>query len=63
MASEDFNSRNVHRMLTLLNSSLRSVVAKLEILAASEVLSEQYLECLKKRSQEIEAELKSIFNF
>jgi hypothetical protein len=63
MATEDFNSRNTHRMLTLLNSSLRSVVAKLEILAASEVLSEQYLEGLKKRSQEIEAELKSIFNF
>jgi hypothetical protein len=63
MAIEDFNSRNTHRMLTLLNSSLRSVVAKLEILAASEVLSEQYLEGLKKRSQEIEAELKSIFNF
>jgi hypothetical protein len=63
MAIEDFNSRNTHRMLTLLNSSLKSVVAKLEILAASEVLSEQYLEGLKKRSQEIEAELKSIFNF
>jgi hypothetical protein len=63
MATEDFNSRNTHRMLTLLNSSLKSVVAKLEILAASEVLSEQYLEGLKKRSQEIEAELKSIFNF
>lgn len=63
MAIEDFNSRNTHRMLTLLNSSLKSVVAKLEILAASEVLSEKYLEGLKKRSQEIEAELKSIFNF
>jgi|JXWU01.1.fsa_nt_gb hypothetical protein len=63
MADTDFNSRNVHRMLTLLSSSLRSVVLKLETLAASEVLSEQYLEGLKKRSQEIEAELKSIFNF
>jgi hypothetical protein len=63
MASEDFNSRNTHRMLTLLNSSLKSVIVKLEILAASEVLSEQYLEGLKKRSQEIEEELKSIFKF
>jgi hypothetical protein len=66
MAIEDFSSRersSIHRMLTLLNSSLRSVVVKLEHLSASEALTPQYLEKLKKRSQEIEAELKSIFNF
>lgn len=66
MAETDFNSRersSIHRMLTLLNSSLRSVVVKLEHLSASEVLTPQYLEKLKKRSQEIETELKSIFKF
>jgi len=50
-------------MLTLLNSSHRSIIAKLEQFSASEVLSPQYLEKLKKRSDEIEKELKSIFNF
>jgi hypothetical protein len=66
MADTDFSSAersSIHRMLTLLNSSLRSVVIKLEHLSASEVLAPQYLEKLKKRSQEIEAELKSIFKF
>jgi hypothetical protein len=66
MAIADFTSRersSIHRMLTLLNSSLQSVVLKLEQLRASEVLSPQYLEGLRKRSREIEAELKSIFNF
>lgn len=66
MANDDSSSReraSVHRMLTLLNSSLRSVVVKLETLAASEVLTPAYLEKLKKRSDEIEKELKSIFNF
>lgn len=66
MATDDSSSReraSVHRMLTLLNSSHRSIIAKLEHLSASEVLSPQYLEKLKKRSDEIEKELKSIFNF
>ena len=65
MAIDDFTrERNsVHRMLTLLSSSLLSVVSKLEQLAASEVLTPQYLDKLRKRSKEIEAELKSIFNF
>jgi hypothetical protein len=66
MAIEDFSSRernSIHRMLTLLNSSLRSVVVKLEHLSATEVLTPSYLEKLKKRSNEIEAELKSIFKF
>jgi hypothetical protein len=66
MAIEEFTSRersSIHRMLTLLNSSLQSVVLKLEQLAASDVLTPQYLEGLRKRSREIEAELKSIFNF
>ena len=66
MAIDDSSSRersSVHRMLTLLNSSHRSIIAKLEQLSASEVLSPQYLEKLKKRSDEIEKELKSIFNF
>jgi hypothetical protein len=66
MAIEEFTSRersSIHRMLTLLNSSLQSVVLKLEQLAASDVLTPQYLEGLRKRSREVEAELKSIFNF
>jgi hypothetical protein len=66
MADTDFSSAersSIHRMLTLLNSSLRSVVVKLEHLSASEVLTPSYLEKLKKRSNEIEAELKSIFKF
>jgi hypothetical protein len=50
-------------MLTLLNSSLQSVVLKLEQLSKNEVLTPQYLEGLRKRSREIEAELKSIFKF
>jgi hypothetical protein len=66
MAIDDFSNRersSIHRMLTLLNSSLQSVVLKLEQLAASEVLTPQYLERLKARSREIEAELKAIFKF
>ena len=66
MANDDFSSRersSIHRMLTLLNSSLQSVVLKLEQLSKNEVLTPQYLEGLRKRSKEIEAELKSIFNF
>jgi hypothetical protein len=66
MAIEEFTSRersSIHRMLSLLNSSLQSVVLKLEQLAVSEVLTPQYLEGLRKRSREVEAELKSIFNF
>jgi hypothetical protein len=66
MAIDDFNNverSSIHRMLTLLNSSLRSVVVKLEHLSASEVLTPQYLEKLKKRSNEIEAELKAFFKF
>ncbi|MGB9120473.1 MAG: hypothetical protein WCE73_07635 [Candidatus Angelobacter sp.] len=66
MAIDEFSSRersSIHRMLTLLNSSLQSVVLKLEQLAASEVLTPQYLERLRARSREIEAELKSIFKF
>ncbi|HET8890262.1 MAG TPA: hypothetical protein VFQ41_15280 [Candidatus Angelobacter sp.] len=65
MAIDDFNRErsSIHRMMTLLNSSLQSVVLKLEQLAASEVLNPQYLEKLKKRSREIEAELKAMFNF
>jgi len=66
MANDDFSSRersSIHRMLTLLNSSLQSVVLKLEQLSKTEVLTPQYLEGLRKRSKEIEAELKSIFNF
>ena len=66
MAIDNFSSRersSIHRMLTLLNSSLQSVVLKLEQLAASEVLTQQYLEKLKARSREIEAELKATFNF
>jgi hypothetical protein len=50
-------------MLTLLNSSLQSVVLKLEQLSKNEVFTPQYLEGLRKRSREIEAELKSIFKF
>jgi hypothetical protein len=65
MAIDDFTrERNsVHRMLTLLNSSLQSVVLKLEQLSKNEVFTPQYLEGLRKRSREIEAELKSIFKF
>jgi len=65
MASDDFNRErsSVHRMMTLLNSSLQSIVLKLEQLSKSEVFTPQYLEGLRKRSREIEAELKSIFNF
>jgi hypothetical protein len=66
MADTDFSSAersSIHRMLTLLNSSLRSVVVKLEHLSTSEVFTPAYLEKLKKRSDEIEAELKSIFKF
>ena len=66
MAIADFTSQersSIHRMLTLLNSSLQSVVLKLEQLSKNEVLTPQYLEGLRKRSREIEAELKSIFKF
>ena len=66
MAIDDFSSRersSIHRMLTLLNSSLQSVVLKLEQLSKNEVITPQYLEGLRKRSREIEAELKTIFNF
>lgn len=66
MADTDFSSRersSIHRMLTLLNSSLQSVVLKLEQLSTNEVLTPKYLEGLRKRSREIEAELKSIFKF
>lgn len=66
MAIGDFSSHersSIHRMLTLLNSSLQSVVLKLEQLSKTEVFTPQYLEGLRKRSREIEAELKSIFNF
>jgi len=66
MATDDFSSRersSIHRMLTLMNSSLQSVVLKLEQLAASEVLTPQYLERLRARAREIEAEIKTTFNF
>jgi hypothetical protein len=66
MADTDFSNQersSIHRMLTLLNSSLQSVVLKLEQLSTSEVITPQYLEKLRKRSREIEAELKSIFKF
>ena len=65
MAIDDFTrERNsVHRMLTLLSSSLLSVVSKLEQLSKSEVLTPQYLDGLRKRSREIEAELKAMYNF
>jgi hypothetical protein len=66
MAIDEFTSQersSIHRMLTLLNSSLQSVVLKLEQLSTSEVLTPQYLEGLRKRSREIEAELKAMYNF
>jgi len=66
VADANFSSderSSIHRMLTLLNSSLRSVVVKLEHLSATEVLTPSYLEKLKKRSDEIEKELKSLFKF
>jgi hypothetical protein len=65
MAVDDFTRerQSVHRMLTLLNSSLQSVVLKLEQLSKHEVFTPQYLEGLRKRSREIETELKSIFKF
>ena len=66
MAIEDFSSRersSIHRMLTLLNSSLQSVVLKLEQLSKNEAFTPQYLEGLRKRSREIEAELKAMYNF
>ena len=66
MATADFTSQersSIHRMLTLLNSSLQSVTVKLEQLSKNEVITPQYLEGLRKRSREIEAELKSIFKF
>lgn len=66
MAIDEFTSQersSVHRMLTLLNSSLQSVALKLEQLSKNEVFTPQYLEGLRKRSREIEAELKSIFKF
>jgi len=61
MAIDEFSSRersSIHRMLTLLNSSVQSVVSKLERLAKSELLSPQYLEGLKARAREIETEIK-----
>ena len=65
MAIDDFTRerQSVHRMLTLLSSSLLSVASKLEQLSKSEVLTPQYLEGLRKRSREIEAELKAMYNF
>jgi hypothetical protein len=66
MAIDEFSSRersSIHRMLTLLNSSLQSITVKLEQLSTNEVLTPQYLEGLRKRSREIEAELKAIFKF
>ncbi len=65
MAIDDFTrERNsVHRMLTLLSSSLQSVVLKLEQLSKNEVFTPQYLDGLRKRSREIEAELKAMYNF
>ena len=66
MAIDEFTSQersSIHRMLTLLNSSLQSVVLKLEQLAKNEVFTPQYLEGLRKRSREIEAELKAMYNF
>jgi hypothetical protein len=65
MAVDDFTRerQSVHRMLTLLNSSLLSVVSKLEQLSKNEVFTPQYLEGLRKRSREIEAELKAMYNF
>lgn len=66
MADTDFINRersSIHRMLTLLKSSLQSVVLKLEQLSKNEVFTPQYLEGLRKRSREIEAELKAMYNF
>ncbi|HEY4678490.1 MAG TPA: hypothetical protein VIJ01_15095 [Candidatus Angelobacter sp.] len=65
MAVDDFTRerQSVHRMLTLLNSSLLSVVSKLEHLSKNEAFTPQYLEGLRKRSREIEAELKAMYNF
>ncbi len=57
MAIDEFTSQersSIHRMLTLLNSSLQSVVLKLEQLSTSEVITPKYLEGLRKRSREIE---------
>ena len=63
MAVDDFTRerQSVHRMLTLLNSSLLSVASKLEQLSKTEAFSPQYLEGLRKRSREIEAELKAMY--
>ena len=65
MAVDDFTRerQSVQRMLTLLNSSLLSVASKLEQLSKNEVFTPQYLEGLRKRSREIEAELKAMYNF
>ena len=65
MAIDEFSSqeqRSIKRMLTVLNSSLQSVVLKLEQLAKSEILTPQYLETLKARAREIEAEIKTALN-
>ena len=66
VAMDDFSSRErnaIQRMLTVLNSSLQSVVSKLEQLAKSDIFNPQYLQGLKARTREIETEIRTALNF
>lgn len=54
----DSEYREVLRLLVLLNSSVKFIVVRLQVLAAEKILSSDYIDRLAKATQEVDRFLK-----
>jgi hypothetical protein len=56
MAAAKFTSRrDVYRLISMLNSSLRYVIQRLEVLSSSKVLSPKYLKEMSELTKQVDA--------
>lgn len=56
MAASKFTSaRDVYRLISMLNSSLRYIIQRLEVLSSAKVLSPKYLKDMSALTQQVDA--------
>ena len=57
MAGQEFSSPALYRLVVLLNGTLQFLISRLEELAATKVLTPEYLKEVRRLTDKIESEL------
>lgn len=58
MAGQEFSSPALYRLVVLLNGTLQFLISRLEELAATKVLTPEYLKEVRRLTDKIESELR-----